>query len=226
MYCKTCHNICIRNGFQSNGTQRYYCNSCKKSQPAQYRYKAYSKNTDKRIYLLITNSCGFNDISRILSISKNTVKKRLFKLSKQIKRPTHNIYNQNYEIDEMYVKVKGMNRNCWVTYAINRKTKHVVDFYVGKRGTEYIVNVVNKVLLLYPKKVYTDHWGAYKKLIPNAIHKIGKTFTNCIERHHLNLRTHLKCLSRKTICYAKCIKTLKAIVKLYFWGNTLNFKYV
>ncbi|MBN9294195.1 MAG: transposase, partial [Flavobacteriia bacterium] len=50
------------------------------------------------------------------------------------------------------------------------------------------------------------------------IHKIHRRCTNHIERQNLNLRTHLKRLNRKTICYSKSLMMLLAVVKIYFWG--------
>lgn len=226
MKCRVCGKKCIKNGFQKNGRQRYFCGLCKKSTQKHYSYKAYKKNTNKSIYTLLINSCGITDISRVLNISRQTVTKRLFNISKQIKQPVFNEYYQSYEVDEMQVKVLGKGNYCYLSYAINRTTKTVANFIIGNRTAEYLNEVISKVLQLNPKRIYTDNWGSYNKIIPKAIHKKGKIFANRIERSHLNLRTHLKCLSRKTICYAKCIKTLEAIVRIYFWGNTLNFKYV
>ncbi|GAA3614573.1 hypothetical protein GCM10022396_35340 [Flavivirga amylovorans] len=161
-----------------------------------------------------------------MRISRHTVKKRLLYLSKQTKRPALFEHQQSYEIDEMYARIKNKKHRYWITYAINRKTKTIVALYIGKRKAKHIANVVNRILLLNPKRIYSDHFSSYKKLIPKNIHRAGKSLTNHIERLHLNLRTHLKCLSRKTICFTKSLKTLEAIVRLYFWGNTINFKYV
>ncbi|MDO5986294.1 IS1 family transposase [Flavivirga amylovorans] len=226
MKCKVCDKKCIKNGFQANGVQRYFCRLCKKSTQKRYTYKSYQKHTNKLIYRLIVNSCGINDISRVLRISRHTVKKRLLYLSKQTKRPALFEHQQSYEIDEMYARIKNKKHRYWITYAINRKTKTIVALYIGKRKAKHIANVVNRILLLNPKRIYSDHFSSYKKLIPKNIHRAGKSLTNHIERLHLNLRTHLKCLSRKTICFTKSLKTLEAIVRLYFWGNTINFKYV
>lgn len=51
------------------------------------------------------------------------------------------------------------------------------------------------------KKIYTDGLRTYRSLIPSKIHKVITRCTNKIERMNLSLRTHLKHLSRKTICY-------------------------
>ncbi|WP_040278290.1 IS1 family transposase [Psychroserpens damuponensis] len=222
MKCNCCKSLCIKNGFQSNGKQRYYCKSCNKHQQENYRYKAYLPKTNLLIYKLVINSSGMSDIARVLEISKNTVKSRLLKLSLVIRKPIIYESLQVYEIDEMFTRINGKRK--WVVYAINRKTRQIIDFAVGSRSNETILEVVNTVLLLNPKKIYTDRFSSYKSLIPKSIHRMVRFQTNLIERFNLNLRNHLKRLSRKTLCYTKNREILEATLKLYFWGNQLKFK--
>ena len=217
MNCKVCNNSCVKNGFQKSGTQRFYCKICNRHQQDTYSYNAYKPNITLSIYKLVVNGCGINDIVRILNICKNTVKTRVLKMSKQLKQPQFMERFQIYEIDEMYAKVNG--KQCWLTYAINRKTKEVIDFIVGRKTIENIEKVVHTILLLHPKKIYSDKLPLYKRIIPKNIHGCKRYYTNRIERNNLNLRTHLKRLQRKTICYSKNIAMLSAILKLYFWGS-------
>ncbi|CDG46938.1 Transposase, IS1 family [Serratia symbiotica SCt-VLC] len=49
----------------------------------------------------------------------------------------------------------------------------------------------------------TDAWPVYRTLLPSTSHVISKKYTQRIERHNLNLRTHLKRLARRTICFSK-----------------------
>ena len=69
-----------------------------------------------------------------------------------------------------------------------------------------------------PAKVYTDYLVHYLSLVPCEVHVRGKRGTTHIERHNLNLRTHLKRLNRKTICFTRSAAILYAILKIYFWG--------
>ena len=52
-------------------------------------------------------------------------------------------------------------------------------------------------------RFYTDDWGAYERHLDPAQHSIGKGNTQKIERKHLTLRTRIKRLARKTICFSK-----------------------
>ena len=51
--------------------------------------------------------------------------------------------------------------------------------------------------------VYTDNNFAYSRIIPPEVHFIGKINTQHIERHHLTLRTRIKRLGRRTVCFSK-----------------------
>ena len=114
----------------------------------------------------------------------------------------------------------GSKKNVtWITYVLERETKSIIDFYVGRKSKETIKPLINKVLLLQPSKIYTDKLNIYPSLIPKEIHKRFQYCTNRIERMNLNLRTHIKRLSRKMICYTKRQKYLEAHLKIYFWGD-------
>jgi insertion element IS1 protein InsB len=51
--------------------------------------------------------------------------------------------------------------------------------------------------------------------------EIGKTNTQKIERKNLNLRTWIKRLSRKTICFSKCEKIHDIVIGLLI--NKIEF---
>ena len=50
---------------------------------------------------------------------------------------------------------------------------------------------------------YTDDWGSYQRNLDSSEHKVGKRNTQKIERKNLTLRTRIKRLARKTICFSK-----------------------
>jgi insertion element IS1 protein InsB len=60
---------------------------------------------------------------------------------------------------------------------------------------------------LYPciSKVYADGNYVYEKILGADKVKVGKWNTQKIERKHLSLRTWVKRLARKTICFLKSL---------------------
>jgi insertion element IS1 protein InsB len=64
-------------------------------------------------------------------------------------------------------------------------------------------------------RYYTDHWGAYIRHIDEDKHQPGKRNTQKIERKHLTLRTRIKRLTRKTICFSKSIQMHDIVIGLF-----------
>jgi len=62
---------------------------------------------------------------------------------------------------------------------------------------------------------YTDGWGAYERHLEPALPTVGKANTQTIERKHLTLRTRIKRLARKTICFSKSIWLHDAVIGLF-----------
>jgi IS1 family transposase len=80
-----------------------------------------------------------------------------------------------------------------------------------------MVNLFQDKTLTNAKAIYTDKLNLYQLLINQAIHKTKRRGTNYIERKNLSVRTHLKRLNRKTICYSRSKLVLVAVLKIYFW---------
>ena len=161
---------------------------------------------------------SIRSMGRILKLSPSSVVRMLRFISGTIQKPVLTEQNEEYEIDELCTCIgKNVPSNyCWITYAINRKTKQVVDWFVGKRTKENLAKVVNSVLALHPIRIYTDGLNIYKSLIPKSLHRVQSFKINHIERMNLTLRTHLKRLSRKTICFSKSVTMLAACLQIYF----------
>jgi insertion element IS1 protein InsB len=64
-------------------------------------------------------------------------------------------------------------------------------------------------------KFYTDGWGAYQRKLASEQHQVGKVNTQKIERKHLTLRTRIKRLARKTICFSKSEVMHDVVIGLY-----------
>jgi IS1 family transposase/transposase-like protein len=207
----------IKNGFTKNRKQQYFCKSCKTRSIDYYTNKAYCKNINTSIMQLIKEGVGIRSTGRILSISTTTVLKRIILIAKSIKTPPISS-GKIYEVDEMRSFISSKSRQIWIVYALQRKTKKVVSFAVGKRTLRTLGTVINTLLLSKAKRIYTDGLRHYKSLVEITIHCVKRFGTNQIERNNLTLRNNLKRLNRKTICYSKSYSVLLCILKIYFWG--------
>ncbi|WP_449505911.1 IS1/IS1595 family N-terminal zinc-binding domain-containing protein [Edaphocola aurantiacus] len=80
--CKYCHaQHVIKNGFTKSGSQRYRCKECQKRFIGNYKNRACYSGTKESIIALIKEGCSIRSISRLLSISCNTVLKKILFLS-------------------------------------------------------------------------------------------------------------------------------------------------
>ena len=52
-------------------------------------------------------------------------------------------------------------------------------------------------------RYFTDGWGAYERHVAAEQHTVGKANTQKIESKHINVRTRIKRLVRRTICFSK-----------------------
>ena len=64
-------------------------------------------------------------------------------------------------------------------------------------------------------RFYTDGWGAYERHIAPEQHHVGKENTQKIESKHLNLRTRIKRLVRRTICFSKTTTMHDLVIGLF-----------
>lgn len=207
----------IKNGYTKNKKQQYCCKTCNKRFIDYYTNIAYLPNLNKNIIQLTKEGLGIKSTARVLQISTTTLLKRIITIAKSIKSPP--IYSGKvYEVDEMRTYQKRENSPIWLVYALERKTKRVVSFAIGRRTLRTLQSVTNSLLLSSPKRIYTDGLKQYANLLTPKIHKVKRYGTNQIERNNLSIRTHLKRVNRKTICYSKSFILLMCVLRIYFWG--------
>lgn len=218
MNCRYCTNKCVKRGFYKT-KQRYQCMACKKYQLLYYNYER-EKISTAQIVQLNNEGMGINSIARIIKASATTVQRRMLKAASKLPKPIFNETEQEYEVDEMhtYVGRNSTENYTYITYAINRKTKKIIDFIVGKRNTITLSKVIHTLLSLSPIRIYTDKLNIYPLLIDKKIHKTEYRKTNYIERRNLSVRQHLKRLSRKTLSFTKSAAMLSACFRLYAWS--------
>lgn len=215
--CPYCSSSCILFGKSTTGNQRYRCKACKKTHSIQYVYKACKQDVPHNISRFLKEGCGIRSISRLLSIAASTVLRKIIRFAKYIIKPVIS-KGKEYELDELCTYVSKRTRLIWIVYAIRKDTREVVDFTVGSRSNKTLRRVTDTLMLSEASKVYTDKLKQYTYLIPDNIHSTKYHGTNHIERKNLNLRTHLKRLSRRTICYSKNLQMLSACLRIYFWS--------
>lgn len=119
------------------------------------------------------------------------------------------------EADEQwsYVRCKGNQR--WLFYAYDRIRKRVIAHVFGPRNALTLQRLLVLLGQFSIAFYMTDAWPVYRTLLSSTSHVISKKYTQRIERHNLNLLTHLKRLTRKTICFSKSEEMHDKIIGWY-----------
>ena len=207
----------IKRGKTVTGKQRYCCKECCKRFIIEYTYKAYQSNINQQIILFTKEGLGIHSTARILCISVTTLLKRIVGIAENISQSPIDM-GRSYDVDEMRTYFGKKSKLRWIVYALDRESKAVVSFNVGRRTNKTLKRVIKSLELANARKIYTDKLKNYQYLIEKKLHNTQVHCTNHIERHNHSIRTHLKRLNRKTICFSRSLVVLIAVLRIYFWG--------
>ena len=230
----------VKNGKDENGKQRFLCqNELCNHQTFLMDYTDIGRqpHIKKLILKMAVNGSGIRDTARVLDISPETVIETIKNADETIDNVNCKLLEKNakdgididivpinaidVELDEMWSFVRDKSQQRWLWLAIDHNTGETVAFVFGKRKDEVFLKLKK---LLEPFKIgkyYTDNWGSYSKNLDKDKHEIGKKNTQTIERKNLTLRTRVKRLTRKTICFSKSIKMHDIVIGLLI--NVLDF---
>jgi insertion element IS1 protein InsB len=119
------------------------------------------------------------------------------------------------EVDEMWSFVGAKARARWLWHAIDHHTGRVLAYVVGTRKDAVFLKLRALLAPLGITHYYTDKAGVYQRHLPPAQHTVGKLSMQKIERKHLTLRTRIKRLARKTLCFSRSCVMHDLIIGLY-----------
>jgi insertion element IS1 protein InsB len=119
------------------------------------------------------------------------------------------------EVDEMWSFVRRKKAPRWLWHAIDHRSGKVLAYVFGRRQDEVFLKLKALLEPFGITKYYTVSWGAYTRHIEVDQHQPGKRNTQQIERKHLTLRTRIKRLTRRTICFSKSIQMHDIVIGLF-----------
>lgn len=250
--CPFCDNDWIVfNGKDRHGNQRCLCRACGRTFPLQYKYNGARPEADKNIVEMAMNGAGVRDTARFLEVSKDKVISTLRDLYKQVQYvnrsyldhldPTvpiecdividadfkfndlEEIKGLEVEIDEMWSFYQSKKQEIWLWWLVDHSTNKPVAFIFGDKKDCNLKRLLNLVKDYNITMFYGDGNRAYNRYIPKDKLTVSKKNTQQIERNHLTLRTRLKRLARKTICFSKDLMIHIAVVgtfiDMYFFHS-------
>lgn len=206
----------------------------------------------KLVYHLLVEGNGVRSISRITGASTQTIQKLQQDVSKKIITfncsMMQDITAPIIEADEIRTYVKKKDRFAdghgtrWIYIGMDRETRLVIDFHIGKRDTEDARRFLHKISdrLSLQSEINTDGLLSYISAIGNTPEYYtwgtrdvisltrarvlgddeespGRAITNRIESQNGQVRQHVSRLTRKTRCISKDVDRLEEHLQLYFF---------
>jgi insertion element IS1 protein InsB len=216
-YCQSTE--VIKADKQANVTQRYRCQNEQCTQRIfllQYQDWGRAPEIRRQVIDMAINGSGIRDTARVLRISPTTVIAVLKKSRRAAPRhprlPPPSSFSRRYrpvhlqraaELDEMWSFVGTKARARWLWHALDHSTGRVLAYVVGTRKDAVFLKLKALLAPFGITHYYTDKAGAYRRHLPTKRHTVGKLSMQKIERKHLTLRTRLKRLARKTLCFSR-----------------------
>ena len=231
----------VRHGTTSEGKQRYRCRECLLGRGRtfllEYTYAGQSPGVKQQIVDMAMNASGIRDTARVLHVSPTTVLKELKKKEPELApvnqtmlqhlHPEHvevEIWRADAlemhrgltsELDEMWSYVQSKANPRWLWHAIDHHTGKVLAYVFGRRQDDVFVKLQQLLDPFGITRYFTDGWGAYERHLEAEQHTIGKAHTQKIESKHINLRTRIKRLVRRTICFSKTERKHDLVIGLF-----------
>jgi insertion element IS1 protein InsB len=232
--CPSCQSLdIVRHRFSGEGKPRYKCRNSECQRCTfilNYTYQGCSLAVKQKLRDMAVNGSEIRDTSRFLKISPSTVIKELKKESELVFinekklaaiEPNQTIVrlcqweDVEAEADEMWSFVKSKAEQRWLWHAINHVSGRILAYVLAERKDEAFLKLKELLEPLGITRFYTDDWGSYQRHIEPALHVVGKRNTQKIERKHLTLRTRIKRLARKTICFSKSVILHDIVIGLF-----------
>ena len=241
LHCPYCDGIdIVRHGASPQGKQRYRCREkpCKgRTFLLDYSYPGQSQHIKDQMVDMALNGSGIRDTARVLHVSTRTVLKELRKKEPGLHQVNHTVLASLHpeqvevevcrieelevqcgwsaELDEMWSFVGKKAQPRWLWHAIDHHSGHVLAYVFGRRQDTDFLQLKALLAPFGITRFYTDGWGAYERHVDAEKHTVGKAHTQKIESKHINLRTRIKRLVRRTICFSKTERMHDLVIGLF-----------
>ncbi|HJW29952.1 MAG TPA: IS1 family transposase [Saprospiraceae bacterium] len=118
-------------------------------------------------------------------------------------------------MDERWSFVGHKGEPRWLWQALDHQTGNGLAYVFGKREDNAFLALKTWLEPFGINRYYTDGLGTYKRHIEAEQHCLGKRHTQQLESKHLGLRTRIKRLARKTICFSKSSQMHDIVIGLF-----------
>ena len=94
---------------------------------------------------------------------------------------------------------------------------------LGQRDTRTAQGLWQQLEMFDLKHVCTDHYPAYRQIVPHYMHVETKSETAAIEGLNSRIRHYLARFRRKTFYYSKAKHMVRATLTIFFTHNWIDY---
>ena len=233
IHCPNCLSPKVKkNGHTHHGKQNHKCKDCNRQFVLQNNHSigALTRSLIKRNLkerLSLRAICRVFDISLtwLQAFAHNLWQKtpKNLGITKQVAKGIKKAQIFGLQADEMWSFVGNKKNKKWIWVVYDPMHRLVIAYHIGGRGIAAAKKLWNKI----PKNLRrcyfeTDHWDAYKKIIPSDLHKTGKDLTYFIEGFNATIRARCSRLVRKGLSFSKSEEWHNKAIGYFFWQFNLE----
>jgi insertion element IS1 protein InsB len=202
----------MKNGTTRRGKQNYKCRDCGRQFVENPQWKRREKDSTVLIDRLLLEKIPLAGIARVLKLSESWLQGYVNQCYKGVPRQVQVTPKPKgalkVQMDELWSFVDDKGNKQWVWLALDVTTREIVGCHIGDRSKDSALGLWQSLPGVYRQcaVVYTDHWEAYKAVLPsNRHHAVGKDtgLTSYIERFNNTLRQRVSRLVRQTLSFSK-----------------------
>jgi insertion element IS1 protein InsB len=119
------------------------------------------------------------------------------------------------ELDDMWAYVARKTHPRWRWHAMDHDSGKGLASVFRRRQDTVFLELQGLLAPFGITRFSTDGWGTYKRPISPAQPVVGKQHTQNIESKHINLRTRIQRLVRRTVCFSKTPPMPDLVVGLF-----------
>ena len=125
------------------------------------------------------------------------------------------VKSREAEVDEIQSFVGKKENQRWLWHAIEHCSGQVLAYVFGSRTDEVFLQLKKLLEPFGITKFYTDGLKTYERHLPREKRQLSKLKMQTIERKHLTLRTRIKRLARRSICFSKSVQMHDLVIGLF-----------
>jgi insertion element IS1 protein InsB len=110
------------------------------------------------------------------------------------------------ELDEIWSVVRNKEQQRWLWHAIDHQRGAVLASVLGTHADTVFLTLKQLFAPCGISRFDTDDGGTYSRYLHPEPPEIGQEHTQRIARKQLTLRTRIKRLARKTLCFSKSVR--------------------